>query len=374
MKEIRVRSWSVFSGTLVVCLIQAAVQEHDALAQQNEPVILSPGSAIPAGYALTNGGVYRHKSCIIPVPKHATLWPDMVIRDKNRKELKKYQRKCAYPAYRIAADGVTGVAGGLPTAGTNGYVAYNYQWAPSGSFWTELVTEMLVPPNPNDRDANVAFWSGLSPQNSPNLVLQPEIIWGSFAYNGGFGAGNYQMLCGAQFTGAGDDLGYYICSSDVSGDVNDPDGEATCDLTNVNFNDTVEFGIQLANVTSGCSDELTASGMQNVCGDWALYELVALDETSGEQQSLQVVESYDAGADAPPNGGLFPLALPVVYESYNDTGCESGTIFNVRVLDAYSSSSVYTGVPYSPTLGASTVNNPGCNDSLGYYGTLTTVN
>src|ERR1700761_6963812 len=74
VKEIVLRSGAVLGAALAIGLIQSASNEGVALA--SPALTLPAGSAIPADYALTNGGIYRHKSCIVPVPKNARVWPD----------------------------------------------------------------------------------------------------------------------------------------------------------------------------------------------------------------------------------------------------------------------------------------------------------
>ncbi len=323
----------------------------------------------------TSGGIYRHKSCIVSVPKHARVWPDMeIVRDENKNELKNLQQPCAYPAYQVATGGDTSTgadAGRRPIASpeTNGYVSWVYQWVPSGfGGWTELETEVEVPGTPNDQNASIAWWSGVSPVPvSANVVLQPEIIWGNFAYNSPFGSGgNYQMLVGAQFNNQGANQGWYVCGGGGSdtGVVGNDSSEGGCGLTQVNTSDTVEFLVELFDVTSGCGDELTVSGIQYVCGDWAWYLLAAedLNQGSGTEQDFLVGQVYTSGADAPPNGGIFPLALPAVYESYSDTSCESGAGFGVQALEASNSSSYFNSITYSPTTSVGPGNIASCND------------
>jgi hypothetical protein len=382
-KAILRRSWSVFVGALVVCLLQFVSQEQVALAQQNGPITLPRGSAIPDGYRLTTGGLYRHKSCIVPVPKHARVWPDMVVRDESGNVLKSLQQPCSYPAYRIGPGGNAGAAP-APGAGTGGWIAGAYQWVPSGyGGWTELETEVIVPSIPNDINASIAYWSGIEPQTHLNLVLQPEIFWGNFAYNNESGDTGWMVMAGAQFTDNGYD-GWYICSGSESnggtgyGSIYTGNDEP-CAWDYANPNDVVEFLIELIAITSQCGNEMTNTGIQYVCGDWAWYELIAYDETQGVGESLTVGEVLNSGADEPTNGSVFPLALPAVYESYNDTGCEPGALFDVETLEASNSSSFFNSVSYSPTLCPDGTcltgyfGNSICGDSAGVSGGLTFV-
>jgi hypothetical protein len=394
VKEILVRTGSVFSGTLIVCMIQCISQEHVAFArQQDSPITLPEGSPIPADYGLTAGGIYRHKSCIIPIPPNGRLWPDSIVRDEKGNELKNLQQPCEHPAYRKhsgnAANGAgaAGAANGAAIAGTSGYVSFAYQYVPSGyGVWTEIVTQMAVPPPPTSPTANISYWTGLAPGNANNLVLQPELVWGSFAYNspGRTPNNQYQILVGAQFSPGGG--GYYVCSGGGSifgiPGANLPDQQGGCGMTSVNQSDNIQFAIGLYEIVpSQCGNEQTDTGVQYVCGDWAWYLMYAEDTTTGQSQSLLVGQVFDSGPDAYPNGGLFTLAYPAVYESDNDNTCEGGAWFNVSSLEASNSSSNYNSVAYNPSTCPSsnpgckglTMGNPGCSDGVAVSGGLTVV-
>jgi hypothetical protein len=370
------RRCSIFGWTFAVCMIQSVSHEHIASADANGPILLPAGAGIPSGYGLTSGGIYRHKSCVVPVPNRARVWPDMIVRDENNNELRNLQQPCGYPAYRIATTDNTEqrVDTALPEASpeTNGYVVWLTQSVPAGyGGWTELETEVIVPGTPNDENASIAWWSGIASSNvgtSANVVLQPQIIWGPFVYNAPNGSnGSYQMLTGVQFNGQPPNLGWYICSGGGSdtGDVGSNSDPGGCALTQVNKNDTVEFVTALVEITSGCGNELTVSGIQNVCGEWAWYGLLAedLNQGSGTAQVLFVGQVYSNGPDAPPNGGVFPLAMPAVYESYSDTSCESGTGFGIEAMQASNSSSFFNNVAYNPTVNVGPGNIPSCHDN-----------
>jgi hypothetical protein len=244
------------------------------------------------------GGLLRHKSCIHHVPNGATVGPDWTVYDSTGTVLQQIV-PCGYPTYKIS-DTVT--------AGTSGWVAYAEQGVPSSSSsWTLIAGDVEVPATPSDTSANISYWNGLEPGDAGNQVLQPAIVWGPNWYYGS-SSNRWSEIAVNQF-------------ADTSDEINS-------DMTEVSTNDLVVLEVYLDSISAAdtCAWNMTSSGWEYRCGyQWA-YVVLAYDTNTGAEESITVYQS-STGEDTPPEGVLFPNAYPAVYESYGDTTCEDGAIF-----------------------------------------------